>query len=58
VYNPNKPILGIGESTNGGFVSTLERATNFSLAYPEDLAALDATIKYGSKFTNWRKHGW
>ena len=36
----------------------LERATNFSLAYPEDLAALDATIKYGSKFTNWRKQSW
>ena len=34
------------------------RATNFSLAYPEDLAALDATIKYGSKFTNWRKQSW
>jgi len=58
VYNPEKPILGIGESTNGGFVSVLERATNFSLAYPEDLAALDATIKYGSKFTNWRRQEW
>ncbi len=58
VYNPKKPILGIGESTNGGVISVLERATNFSLAHPEDLAALDATLKYGSKFTNWRKHGW
>jgi hypothetical protein len=58
VYNPQKPILGIGESTNGGFISVLERATNFSLAYPEDLAALDATVKYGSKFTNWRKQAW
>ena len=58
VYDPKKPILGIGESTNGGVISVLERATNFSLAYPEDLAALDATIKYGSKFTNWRKHAW
>ena len=58
VYNPKKPILGIGESTNGGVITVLERATNFSLAYPEDLAALDATIKYGSKFTNWRKQAW
>ena len=58
VHNPEKPILGIGESTNGGFISVLERATNFSLAYPADLDALDATIKYGSKFTSWRKHGW
>jgi hypothetical protein len=58
VHNPKKPILGIGESTNGGFVSVLERATNFSLANPEDLDALDATLKYGSKFTNWRKQTW
>jgi len=58
VYNPKKPILGIGESTNGGVISVLERATNFSLAYPDDLAALDATIKYGSRFANWRKEGW
>jgi hypothetical protein len=58
VYDPRKPILGIGESTNGGVITVLERATNFSLAYPEDLAALDATIKYGSRFTNWRAHGW
>jgi hypothetical protein len=58
VYNPRKPILGIGESTNGGVISVLERATNFSLAHPDDLAALDATIKYGSKFSGWRTHGW
>ena len=58
VYNPQKKILGIGESTNGAFVSVLERATNFSLAHTEDLAALDATIKYGSKFVGWRKHDW
>ena len=58
IYDPQKKILGIGESTNGGFVSLLERATNFSLARPDDLAALDATIKYGSKFQNWRKQSW
>jgi hypothetical protein len=58
IHNPNKKILGVGESTNGAFVSVLERGTNFSLASPEDLAALDATIKYGSKFVNWRKHSW
>ena len=58
IHNPKKKILGIGESTNGVFMSVLERATNFSLAHAEDLAALDATIKYGSKFVNWRKQGW
>jgi hypothetical protein len=58
IHNPAKKILGIGESTNGQFISVLERGTNFSLAHPEDLAALDATIKYGSKFVNWRKQSW
>ena len=54
IHNPDKKILGIGESTNGGFVSLLERGTNFSLANPADLAELDATLKYGSKFVDWR----
>jgi Tryptophan halogenase len=58
IHDPNKKILGIGESTNGAFISVLERATNFSVAHAEDLAALDATIKYGSKFVNWRDQEW
>jgi hypothetical protein len=58
IYNPKKKILGIGESTNGQFVSLLERGTNFSLASEEDLGALEATLKFGSKFVGWRKHSW
>ena len=58
IYDPKKKILGIGESTNGGFVNTLELATDFSLAYPEDLEALGATMKYGSRFSGWREHSW
>ena len=58
VYNPEKKILGIGESTNGAVVSVLERGTNFCLADAEDLARLHATVKYGSKFVNWRSHNW
>lgn len=58
VYNPRKKILGIGESTNGAFVSVLERGTNFSIAREADLQALDATIKYGSKFKGWRAQEW
>lgn len=58
VHNPAKNILGIGESTNGGFVGLLERGTHFSLARPEDMDALDATSKLGSKFVNWREHSW
>lgn len=58
VHNPHKKILGIGESTNGAFISVVERGTNFSVANSEDLAALDATVKYGSKFINWRANQW
>lgn len=58
VYNPDKPILGIGESTNGGFVGVLERACHFFLGNPGDMAELDATLKFGSKFVNWRKDFW
>lgn len=58
IYNPDKPILGIGESTNGGFVSILERAHHFFLGNQEDMKALDATLKFGSKFVNWRPHSW
>ena len=58
IHNPKKPILGIGESTNGGFVGLLERGLNFCLGNPEDMAALDATLKFGSKFMEWREHSW
>lgn len=58
VHNPRKKILGIGESTNGAFINALERGTNFSVAQRDDMAALEATIKYGSKFVNWRSQSW
>lgn len=58
IHNPKKPILGIGESTNGGFVGLLERGLHFSLGHPEDMKELDATLKFGSKFTGWRDHEW
>ena len=58
IYNPDKPILGIGESTNGGFVALLEKGTHFALGNKDDLAELDATLKFGSRFRNWREHNW
>ncbi|MEW6281760.1 MAG: tryptophan 7-halogenase [Candidatus Eremiobacterota bacterium] len=58
IHNPDKKILGIGESTNGGFVGLLEKGLHFSLGRTEDLQELDATIKYGSRFVNWRPHEW
>ena len=56
IHNPAKKILGIGESTNGEFVGLLERGTHFCMH--RDLHELDATLKFGSKFTNWREHSW
>jgi hypothetical protein len=58
IHNPARPILGIGESTNGEFVGLLERGIRFCLGNQSDLDALDATIKYGSKFMNWRNNSW
>src|SRR6187551_367144 len=58
IHDPKKKILGIGESTNGGFVDLLERATNFSIAHPADVSALGATLKFGSRFVDWRPHQW
>lgn len=58
IHNPKKPILGIGESTNGGFVGLIERGLNFSMGNPEDMKELDATLKFGSKFIGWREHSW
>ena len=58
IHNPDKKILGIGESTNGGFVGLLERGTHFNLGHQSDLDGLDATLKFGSKFSNWREQSW
>ena len=58
IHNPDKPILGIGESTNGGFVGLLEKGTHFALGHKEDLKELDATLKFGSRFKNWREQTW
>lgn len=58
IHNPAKKILGIGESTNGGFVGLLEKGLRFSIGNQADMDALDATIKYGSKFMEWREHSW
>ena len=58
IHDPKKKILGIGESTNGGFVDLLERATNFSIAQAADVSALGATLKFGSRFVDWRPHQW
>ncbi|MBN1207803.1 MAG: tryptophan 7-halogenase [Myxococcaceae bacterium] len=56
IHNPQKKILGIGESTNGGFVTLLQYGLDFTPGSPADMARLDATLKFGSMFKKWRKH--
>ena len=56
LYDPSIPILGIGESTNPGFVALLEKGTRFTLY--EDTESLDSTLKFGTKYINWRKKDW
>ena len=54
IYDPNKAILGIGESTSTQIPSVLSDCIDFSLL--ENSHELDATIKLGVKFSNWREN--
>lgn len=56
IYDPTIPGLDIGESTNSNFTQVLEIGTGFTIQ--NDLAELDATLKFGTKFINWRKNDW
>jgi hypothetical protein len=53
IYDPNIPIIGIGESTNPGFVNVLEFGADFKMG--EDLGKIDGSLKYGTKYFKWRK---
>jgi len=52
IYNPNIPAFGIGESTNGTFSKALKAGLNFD--FEKDMHHLDATIKWTTKYENWR----
>lgn len=54
IYDPNIPIVGVGESTNPSFVNSIEYGLGFSLY--EDTEKLDGTIKFGTKYIGWRDH--
>ena len=56
IYDPSTNILGIGESTNSGFITVLEQACGFN--FLEDLGEMDSTLKFGNKFINWREDDW
>jgi len=53
IYDPKKPILGIGESSNPVFVNALEYAADFTLL--NDLEPLEGTYKFGTVYKNWRE---
>lgn len=56
IHDPAVPILGIGESTNPSFIRLLEMGARFSIS--EDTKSLDSTLKFGTKFINWRDYEW
>lgn len=53
IFDINKKILGIGESTNIQIPFILYKAAGFNMYTDSD--ELDATIKYGVLYKNWRK---
>tara|TARA_B110000503_G_scaffold12801_1_gene17430 strand:- start:16158 stop:17390 length:1233 start_codon:yes stop_codon:yes gene_type:complete len=53
IYDPNIKILGVGESSQPDFLVSLHKGANFKIT--EDAHHLDATIKLGAKWINWRK---
>lgn len=54
IYDPTKPILGIGESSNPSFITALEKAAEFNML--EHSHELDGTYKFGTMWKNWRDH--
>lgn len=54
IHSPSINILGIGESTNPPFVESLEDGANFNIL--DDLKELDATLKFGTHYVNWRNN--
>lgn len=54
IYDPSIPILGIGESTTSSIPQALYKSAKFSLWKDGDF--LDATVKYGVKYKDWRPH--
>lgn len=54
IYDPNIPMLGIGESTSTQIPLTLYHGTGLNLL--DGAPDLDATIKHGVKYSNWREN--
>lgn len=52
IHSPKIDTLGIGESTNPPFVTSLEDGANFNII--DDLEKIDGTLKFGTQYVNWR----
>lgn len=53
IYDPNKPILGVGESTTSEVTFAIGQAFNFIFATEADV--LKSTTKYGTHYIDWRE---
>jgi hypothetical protein len=53
IYNPNKKILGIGESSNVQLPHLLYHSVKFNVFIDSD--ELSSTVKLGVLYKNWRK---
>jgi len=54
IYDPKMPMLGIGETSQPGMVENLFHGADFTLL--NDAHELDATIKLGATWKDWREH--
>lgn len=54
VYDPNIPILGIGESTSVAIPTSLYKSTGFNLML--DSAHLESRVKFGARWIGWREY--
>jgi hypothetical protein len=54
ISDPSIPMLGIGESTSTSIPMSLHYGADFSMTTDADY--LDATVKHGTKYVNWRPH--
>ena len=55
INNPNVPILGIGESTNPSFIFAMERGADLNVHDELHSNNLNATLKLGTYYEEWRK---
>jgi hypothetical protein len=54
ISDPSVPILGIGESTTTSIPESLYYGADFN--FLDDHDKLDATVKHGVKYSNWRNN--